>query len=111
MNGTTNEFQSQMTFLKRYSENYYHRAQLIAEKRKMLEDLKPSVDQSNLITEEIEDLKAQNKIDEKFLISMNDMVLRNTGEPISNGPLFEETAGTSASLSAGAKGETGEKTE
>jgi len=85
----TNEFKSQMTFLKRYNENYNYRAQQIAEKKKMQEDLKPTVDQFNAISEEIEDLKVQNKIDEKFLISMNDMVLRNTGEPISNGPLFE----------------------
>jgi hypothetical protein len=84
------EFTSQMGFLKTYAEQSLRKQLLIDELKKKAESLKGTVDQFESINEEIEDLQKSLRLDEKFLISMNEMVLRNTGDPISNGPLFEE---------------------
>lgn len=86
----TEEFKSQMTFLKTYSESYGKRKEQIAAKRQQLESLQPAVEEFSSIQDEIKELVKQNQSDEKFLISMNEMVLRNTGQPINNGPLFNE---------------------
>jgi prefoldin subunit 5 len=86
----TEEFKSQMTFLKTYERNYQLRKKQIEALKNNAEELKPQVEVYEAIQEEIKSLKSQNKTDEEFLVSMNEMVLRSTGEPISQGPLFEE---------------------
>lgn len=102
MDNATNQFLSQMEFLKAYANSSAQKKQLAACLKERLGNLKPSVEEANRIVEELEDLQKSIRLDEKFLISMNEMVVRNTREPISNGPLFDASA---SSAQANAKRE------
>lgn len=90
-NGTQEvQFQSQMNFLLTYSESYQQKTMRAKYLQERLGNLKPMVEESTKIQEELEDLNKSIRLDEKFLISMNDMVMRNTGQPIDNGPMFNQ---------------------
>lgn len=96
MDNATNQYHSQMEFLKAYAHSTAQKKQAAVGLKERLESLKPSVEEANKIVEELEDLQKSIRLDEKFLISMNEMVVRNTGEPISNGPLFDASASSAS---------------
>jgi hypothetical protein len=77
-----------MNFLATYKSARDKRAALIESKKTQIEELKPAVEEYENLKSEIDFLQKENRQDEKFLINMNEMVLRNTGDPIDNGPLF-----------------------
>lgn len=83
------QFASQMNFLQTHAENYEQRKLRIESIDGRLNQLEPMLDEFKKLEKEKEDLQRLNKDEKKFLITMNEMVLRNTGEPFSNGPLFE----------------------
>ena len=88
------QFASQMEFLKAYAVSFEKKKELKHQLEEKLYSLLASVEQHKEITDELETLRKSLREDEKFLISMNDMVLRNTGQPISNGELFEQHKNT-----------------
>jgi predicted nuclease with TOPRIM domain len=92
MSGTNAEvqFASQMEFLKAYATTFEQKKELKLKLEERLSTLKTSVEEFEKLESELDNLKKSLREDEKFLISMNDMVLRNTGQPISNGDLFEQ---------------------
>lgn len=92
MENATEQYHSQMEFLKAYAHSTAQKKQAASGLKERLENLKHSVEEAKRIVEELEDLQKSIRLDEKFLISMNEMVVRNTGEPISNGPLFDQTS-------------------
>ena len=91
MNGTTAtpEFHSQMEFLRAYASSTEQKRNMAAELKKRQDTLKASVEEAERIKAELSDLEKSIRLDEKFLINMNEMVLRGTGAQISEGPLFE----------------------
>lgn len=84
------QFKSQMIFLGTYADEYNKRKILIDDYKSRLKILQPHVDEYTQVKESIRELEKQNQSDEKLLISMNNMVLRASGQPVSNGPLFDE---------------------
>ncbi len=84
------QFISQMNFLKTYIDSFERKEEVLIELKERLAQLQPYVEEARKIQEEIDDINRSLRLDEKFFISMNDMVLRNTGQPISNGELFEQ---------------------
>lgn len=106
---TNQEYASQMGFLKTYAENVEKKKKMIDGLKKQMLELKPQVDLFNALTEEVEDLSKSIRLDEKFLVSMNDMVLRNTGRPISDGPLFDASTGSASTSPEPVNGEDKER--
>lgn len=88
--GNEVQFASQMEFLKAYANTFEQKKELKHQLEERLHTLKISVEEYKKVEAELDNLKKSLREDEKFLISMNDMVLRNTGQPISNGELFEQ---------------------
>lgn len=89
----TDEFRSQMNFLKMYDADRSKKKEELGRIKSAMTDLQPYVDEYEELKKNEAELKKEIRDDEKFLISMNDMVRRVTGEPISNGPLFDKDEG------------------
>lgn len=89
-------FTSQMIFLQTHAENYENRNNRLTVIDDRLKQLAPLMDEAKKLVEEKEELQKLNRDEKKFLISMNDMVLRNTGKPISEGPLFDLNNGNNS---------------
>ena len=87
------EFVSGMTFLKNYASEYEERKDKLAALEEKLEKLSPAVEEAKKISEEIKEINNLNKASEKFLMSMNEVVLAHTGQPIDNGPMFNQPTG------------------
>lgn len=85
----TQTLSSGLTFLRSYQRDYYERKKQIESLEEKRTHLQPMVEESKRIEEQIKSLQNQNKSDEKFLQSMNDVILRATGQPISSGDLFD----------------------
>jgi hypothetical protein len=88
----TPEFTSQMRFLKTYSDSFEQKKELRAKLQVRLEQIKPVAQEASEIRKEIGELDKSIRLDESFLINMNEMVKRNTGESVTDGPLFEKQA-------------------
>lgn len=80
---------SGLSFLNAYANQHMAREEKITVLEEKLIKLQPMVDEAAKIAEEIKLIRAQNKSDEKFLMNMNEVILAETGEPISNGELFD----------------------
>jgi len=91
------EFKSGMAFLNSYAKDYDERKEKIQQLKKKLDDLQPAVQEALKAQDEIENLTKLNKSSEKFLMDMNSVILSHTGQPVSNGPLFEEAVKTGES--------------
>lgn len=83
-------FSSQMTFLKTYSEQHNDKKAELQKIDRKIDELKPIVNQYNDLVENKKELMKELTTQEKFLLSMNSMVQRVTGEPIDQGPLFNK---------------------
>ena len=101
MDAATQQFNSQMEFLKAYSVSFEQKKEAANTLQGRLKELQPLVEESEKISEELNDLNKSMRLDEKFLVSMNEMVLRNTGKPISEGPLFDASQETNGAKQEG----------
>ncbi|OGV08685.1 MAG: hypothetical protein A2499_04945 [Stygiobacter sp. RIFOXYC12_FULL_38_8] len=86
----TQNYESQMRFLKTYADSFEQKKDMAAKLEVELDQVKPAAERAQKIMKELGELKKSIRLDESFLISMTQMVERNTGEPITNGPLFEK---------------------
>ena len=84
-------FNSTLNFLQAYARNYEQRQQRISDIEKRFTDLRPAVEEAAALETEKESLKKLNKDEEKFLVAMNTIFLQSTGQPITNGPLWDES--------------------
>jgi len=84
------EFKSGMTFLTSYGKDYESRKEQIEVLENALQEIQPALEEAKRLQDKIKELRDQNKASEKFLISMNAVVISHTGQPINNGPLFEQ---------------------
>lgn len=84
-------FNSTLNFLQAYARNYEQRRQRISDIDKRFADLRPAVEEAAALEVEKESLKKLNKDEEKFLVAMNTIFLQSTGQPITNGPLWDES--------------------
>jgi len=84
------KFASQMEFLQTHADNFAKRANRLDVINGKLNDFEPMLDEIEKLTTEREEILKLNRDEKKFLVTMNEMVLRSTGEPISNGPLFQD---------------------
>ncbi len=85
-------FSSQMTFLKTYAESHEAKKEILQQIDRKIDELKPTVNQYTDLVEQKKAMIKELNAEEKFLLSMNNMVQRVTGEPISNGPLFDNNS-------------------
>lgn len=89
-NVATQQYESQMRFLKTYADSFEQKKELAAKLEVELDQLKPAAERANKIMKELGELKKSIRLDESFLISMTQMVERNTGVQVTNGPLFDQ---------------------
>lgn len=87
----TEEFKSQMTFLKVYSRTHEEINQELHAVDREIDELKPTVNKYQDLIERKKELIKRLNSEEKFLIEMNKAILRNTGNNIDDGPLFDKT--------------------
>ena len=85
----THEDQTLMEWLKNYKSTSDLTKARIEELKVQHSKLLPAVEEANKLNSEIQQLQKHLRENEKFLINMNQAVIRMTGEPISNGELFE----------------------
>ncbi|MEW6653298.1 MAG: hypothetical protein AB1394_07490 [Bacteroidota bacterium] len=92
MNGATatHEDQVLVDWLKNYKSTSDLTKARIDELKAKRDKLTAAVDEANKLDSEIQQLSKHLRENEKFLINMNQAVIRLTGEPISNGELFEQ---------------------
>jgi hypothetical protein len=83
-------FDSTLSFLRAYAANHEKRSLRIQAIDNRIKELSPAVDESANLELERKSLLQLNKDEEKFLLGINTAFLVNTGEPISNGPLFTQ---------------------
>ena len=74
-----------ISFLNNYAVNHQQRVEAVNSLTEKLIKLKPAIDECRKLNEQINNLKNQNRSEEKFLMKMKDMIEQNSEAKITIG--------------------------